>query len=448
MAYILIARDPDGSMRLLAALPFETRQHALSELSRLSADHPYEAWDSEVFLFDLDTATPVLFVHAAAALPMSEISAASSSTDSSPTTASFAPPVAAEIAAAPVIFSSPAAPAPEEPTAPTQQESAPQEGDAYAWLADVDRASVGDSAIEDAIVQEAEDAEASEVVQDAQDQSAFGGPQAPAASESVVADMIPAPPAPLVPPLPETTVAELRSVFERRAEMERGEPTASTGTASDLERVGPDTRSDAAEAAQPEPAGEEQPESAATPERWPWDVRPSAPLPEDAESQAPSQSRDLEPTAAADGAEPSASVAAAERQPMPTQSSTWSTGPQVAAVQTPASGSGPDDLSSDFILDLEQPIPEPTLEPALAAEAPPADSAASGESEHAAQAEGATSPEVVQPITQPSPWAREQPAEPVLPSLAEYLCDDCAYADTCPNKDQRLPKDCGSFQWK
>jgi len=29
-----------------------------------------------------------------------------------------------------------------------------------------------------------------------------------------------------------------------------------------------------------------------------------------------------------------------------------------------------------------------------------------------------------------------------------YVCSDCVYESTCPNKDQRVPKDCGTFQWK
>ena len=41
-------------------------------------------------------------------------------------------------------------------------------------------------------------------------------------------------------------------------------------------------------------------------------------------------------------------------------------------------------------------------------------------------------------------------AAPVAPDevVIEYTCDDCIYEDTCPNRDQRLPKDCGSFQWR
>jgi hypothetical protein len=38
--------------------------------------------------------------------------------------------------------------------------------------------------------------------------------------------------------------------------------------------------------------------------------------------------------------------------------------------------------------------------------------------------------------------------EQELPPLSSYTCEDCVYVETCPNKDQRLPKDCVSFQWK
>ncbi len=35
-----------------------------------------------------------------------------------------------------------------------------------------------------------------------------------------------------------------------------------------------------------------------------------------------------------------------------------------------------------------------------------------------------------------------------MPGVVENTCDDCIYEDTCPNRDQRLPKDCGSFSWR
>jgi len=32
--------------------------------------------------------------------------------------------------------------------------------------------------------------------------------------------------------------------------------------------------------------------------------------------------------------------------------------------------------------------------------------------------------------------------------IAAMSCDDCVYVTTCPNKDERDPSSCGSFQWK
>jgi len=46
----------------------------------------------------------------------------------------------------------------------------------------------------------------------------------------------------------------------------------------------------------------------------------------------------------------------------------------------------------------------------------------------------------------------EQPApaayEPGDTDLSGLTCDDCVYVNTCPNKDERDPASCGSFQWK
>ena len=51
------------------------------------------------------------------------------------------------------------------------------------------------------------------------------------------------------------------------------------------------------------------------------------------------------------------------------------------------------------------------------------------------------------PVAMPDTSAPEEaPVEPS--SLDDYVCADCVYEATCPNKDQRLPKDCVSFQWK
>ena len=48
----------------------------------------------------------------------------------------------------------------------------------------------------------------------------------------------------------------------------------------------------------------------------------------------------------------------------------------------------------------------------------------------------------------PEPVSADAEGEGGVPALSSYVCDDCVYVDTCPNKDQRRPEDCGSFQWK
>jgi hypothetical protein len=44
--------------------------------------------------------------------------------------------------------------------------------------------------------------------------------------------------------------------------------------------------------------------------------------------------------------------------------------------------------------------------------------------------------------------AAEHGYEPGALNMNKYTCDDCVYANTCPNKDQKAPAECGSFQWK
>ncbi len=79
-------------------------------------------------------------------------------------------------------------------------------------------------------------------------------------------------------------------------------------------------------------------------------------------------------------------------------------------VQSPASTEqvaepAPEPAVSDFILDLDEVAPSP-----------------------------ATAPEAGYSVTEST--------------VAHMTCSDCVYVDTCPNKDQRDPSSCGSFQWK
>jgi len=62
--------------------------------------------------------------------------------------------------------------------------------------------------------------------------------------------------------------------------------------------------------------------------------------------------------------------------------------------------------------------------------------------------EGTDSRDISDFILDLGPAPAGEPDASVASELDEYTCKDCVYEETCPNKDQRLPKDCGSFQWR
>jgi len=55
---------------------------------------------------------------------------------------------------------------------------------------------------------------------------------------------------------------------------------------------------------------------------------------------------------------------------------------------------------------------------------------------------------VTEPVEEAGPTVSEPVDETASSPMDDYVCEDCVYVETCPNKDQRLPKDCVSFQWK
>jgi hypothetical protein len=46
------------------------------------------------------------------------------------------------------------------------------------------------------------------------------------------------------------------------------------------------------------------------------------------------------------------------------------------------------------------------------------------------------------------PEAARKDADPAASDGTGPTCDECVYDETCPNRDQRSPRECGSFQWK
>lgn len=65
MSFFLLGKDTDDELRLLSSKPLASRQEAMAELSRLTADPSFEHWDSEVFVMELDKGTPVLLMRPA-----------------------------------------------------------------------------------------------------------------------------------------------------------------------------------------------------------------------------------------------------------------------------------------------------------------------------------------------------------------------------------------------
>ncbi len=65
MPFFLLTRDDNDGLRLLTPTALPGRQEALAELSRMTSESGFDAWDNEVLLVDIDAALPVLLVRPA-----------------------------------------------------------------------------------------------------------------------------------------------------------------------------------------------------------------------------------------------------------------------------------------------------------------------------------------------------------------------------------------------
>ena len=101
---------------------------------------------------------------------------------------------------------------------------------------------------------------------------------------------------------------------------------------------------------------------------------------------------------------------------------------------------------SDFELvspaELEPAVSSQPPDPALGAEATPSEQAADDISDFILDLDAVA---IVPAEDEEAPATT---SEPVVSPRPEYTCVDCVYVETCPNKDQRLPADCGTFQWR
>ena len=433
MAFFLLGRTGDGTLSLLSDASFATRQDALAELSRITGEASFVRWDEDVLLFDLDTATPVLLVRpSVAATPQPE----------------------------------------DEPLADEETAGVVEAETIEPVWADSPHDAVGDPAIADMIVEEADEGltGSHEPAEPVSLREALKRTAVHMESTGIVATKSVGP-------------AELvgESAGEQQLAATAGiELAADFGMDSILE-----TENDEEALAEPELEetavvdDEELPQSAAAAEApeedvatprdlapWPWDTTPGEPEP-----VAPSPSADeaafvvdaLEEPALDDGSIlrgtiDDESFAAAH----PVILGSYS-GPEVVTSPTGEAISEPMGISSSAFnatitdsepaIDLsdfeivspsaaeiasaaEAPAPEPEVVPALVNQ--------SGDeiSDFILDLESVTTvPEDVEPEPVVVADVEQSP-------LSEYTCMDCVYVETCPNKDQRLPKDCGSFQWR
>jgi hypothetical protein len=202
---------------------------------------------------------------------------------------------------------------------------------------------------------------------------------------------------------------------------------------------------DAAEDATPKASVEAEPAAAF----WPWDTSADAGEPDAA--VAPEVAGVYDALQEPSDELPEPDIEAVLRRPVMMgsydQETDASAAPAVAGTHAPMSqvDDAPStaigeraDEDSDFILDLDSVEPA-VIEGAEATESEP-------ESENPAEPSMDESAQPVTTVPDEIP-AVQEPASVVSP-LEGYTCEDCVYVATCPNRDQRLPKDCGSFQWK
>lgn len=143
-----------------------------------------------------------------------------------------------------------------------------------------------------------------------------------------------------------------------------------------------------------------------------------ATLPEDPMLAALTSALETDPTATEE-------PAAAEEPVIPAPTLQW---PWEAAVQDESVASAVEPAAPDIAMEPEAAEPSGVMEPA----------GAMGMSGSAGAAEGVEGPAD----------SGEHGYEPGALNMNEYTCDDCVYANTCPNKDQKAPAACGSFQWR
>lgn len=398
-SFFLVGKGPDNDLILLSTTPVASRKDALAELSKLTSVPGFDHWDAEVFVLDLETGTPILLMRpeAAAEAPVAEVAEESEAEEALVVGEAEEAPVAEEDAEPQVADAALEAEAVEEPAEVTlEEESAPEESPApeveepeedealAAVISDLAAES-----LEDAVVVEAPEP----VVVEPADVQAASAKASEGETEQVDAAYAEA-----VVEAASDEPSTLKAALERTAAQMAASgitPPESVGPAAELA------------AADDEAVSEQGPAADAA---WPWatsgeDDGPAFKI--DALEEPGVDEGSLVRAAGDDDTMSySRPVILGAYEEAPEESAVADVpAPEVEAVAPEETAPEPPmvEPQSDFILDLEQ------IEAAVEAE----------------------------------PAGYRAPDAP-----REMSCNDCVYVETCPNRDQRDPSTCGSFQWK
>ena len=472
MPFFLLSRDDNDGLRLLTPTALPSRQEALAELSRMTSQPDFDAGDGEVLLVDTDAALPVLLVRPAEGVTVEGAEVIAVEVDepaSAPepvTEVAFAWPLIAEIepeVAAPLI-------------APESQPIPAEEAEAFAsYVAPAaeaaDSTSVSVLADEDtsvpdtfypvpALAMELEPEPVPIPVDEVQSVAVNSGD---IADESV------------------PTLAEAASRDERAEPAEPDDALDDGGLREALDRTASAMAAEAVVAQGEAPTDAKPPRKARLGHKWPWDVATTAvedavvapvgstavvedELVEPPVVDVPVNDMDLAPLGAAAVAGSAvveslgASVAADDALGEPPVVAIPLDG-EITATPLPAPPleeaaqtlevevGGEGTFEAATTIDSPPVASTDLLMPPIDLDAGPAVSSEFLSDLEPIPAQSEPGSSVVMPVAVADAPAPEQ--DPVHPaSLDDYVCADCVYEATCPNKDQRLPKDCGSFQWK
>ncbi len=426
MAFFLLGRSEDGSLSLLSNATFESRQDALAELGQITGDASFDRWADDVLLIDLDSATPVLLVRPAEAPGTVE-------------------PVAPEPTTEPeaAVFAAMA----DEPADHSDTETVGDDGDRggseVPEIQELPESELDESEAEqadDEVEAPAEEAvEPFGVAEEPVDEAESPDESTDAESESA-----------------ETDIDSLRDAIARTTEhMEAAGIVAPESIGPAAVDTVEELPSDDASPADPE-APEASDATSAEPATWPWATASAVtPLAEAADSDTLEADVSFvldgleEPAVDAGGSLITSSIddeaLAANR---PVILGAYDETPQVKPEAEPEAAA--DSVAADDdAVEVTDESPEPAEDsdfivlddaPRLAEET--VDSAHGG-----AEKPDVGDLDAIEPAVAASVDAGADEGDDVL-ALSSYVCDDCVYVETCPNKDQRRPEDCGSFQWK